>query len=735
MFLDVTNKFSLQSYIKFDLLRMIYLKRALLVRKLFHSGDFMKLQESRTYIITGTGILLMALFISCAFPFQSAKNIKLSDISKQLGYHEISRQGFMGGSVFYNPDQPSSGQLVEGAHVAVRLGRVDRHVIDGEQSVFTDKPDEALYGYITVNAVNKDSIGFTYTYYLSDGNQSFSSHYTIQLNETTDINGDGLADLTYTQPSRKRPGMENALYLTFLSSQEYLNTAMFAVLPEQYSRSVYPSGIIGINIDGKLIVSKYESNTPVRSSVQGIINGDFVLDTIEGDYKRVAHTSPSRSARSISDSDLEDIESSNIVVSFKFVESDFGSGYDVDTLFSALPDTVKELYFGNETTLQKLNHLLENRDLIILVSKAQDTSITEDKFVEIATQIAKLSDNEVVQINRLFLDMTYPNICPEFINASNNIAEILGLAVVVIGGDLDEPDEYSRAATKVSSSADYDSQLKEINNWYGSTYKDLWTKTLSINPSQAPVGTTLKNSFIKIGMRGIFTCVWGHIGGSIEGVVFLNTDTNLQSTASFNKELFKYPSGISVPIFAYGPIILRVGGNLNTSINLQLTADLDTSFKFRAAFAGIYGAGIEAGVKYGTTTKKVKILFITLKMILPYIDTYSGSWTTEKAIYYVVADSPANLSFKTLRATLTPQIQASIEASISNTLWGNITAQEGLPSSVNVKYEKPYLIGTAEIRENRRLYAEAGVGININIPILGPQKLGVSKKMGLNAAC
>jgi hypothetical protein len=687
----------------------------------------MELRLNKTSILTGAGILLIALFASCAFPFQGAENIVLSDISKQLDFSSISRQGFMGGSILYNPDQPSSGQLVEGAHVAVRLGMVDRYDVDGEQSVFTDKPDTARYGYITVNNVDKDSISFTYTHYSSDGNQFFSSYYTLQLNEKADINSDGYADLIYTLPTRKRPGMENAVYLTFLSSQEDLNTSMFAVLPEQYSRGVYPSGIIGININGKFIVSQYESNTTVRSAVQGIMNGDFVLDTIEGNYKRITRTTPSRSARSISDSELEDIETSNLIVSYEFVESDFTYGYDANTLFSTLPDTVKSLYSGNETALQKLNLVLKNRDLIILVSKAQDTSITEDKFSEITEQIVALSEEEVIQINRLFLGMVFPDVCPQSIEDSNSIAEVLGLAVVVIGGELNEqPDDYTRAANKASSSTDYDRRFQEIKSWYENSYTNLFGMPLQINPSKLPVGVTLNNSFVKIGIRGTFTCVWGHIGGSIEGVVFFSADTNLQSTVTFDKELYKYTSGISTPILFFGPIILSVGGELGTSANLQITTDLDTAFKLRAAFAGIYGAGIEAGVKYGTTTKKVKILFVTLKITLPYIDRYDDSWSVEKTIYYVGANSPTNLTFKNLKVTLTPQVWMSINADITKALWGNITAQEGLPNSVTVKYEKPDLIGIAEVRENRRLYAEAGIGIKIKFPIIGEKEIGFS---------
>jgi hypothetical protein len=636
----------------------------------------------------------------------------------------------MGGSVFYNPDQPSGGQLVKGAHLAIRLGRVDRQDIDKEQSIFTDKPDDAQYGYITVNTVNENAISFTYTYYSLDGTQSFSLQHMIVQNEKADINGDGFPDVTYERPVRKRPGMEKALYLTFLSSQEDLNTSMFAVLPEQYSRGVYPSGIIGINIDGKFLVNKYENNTTVRSAIRGIVNGDFVLDTVEGNYKRVINTKPSRSVRSISDSELENIETSNLDVSYRFLESDFVYGYDADILFSALPDIIKNLYPGSETTLQKLNLVLEYRDLIILVIKAQDTSVTEDEFAEIEKQIAILSDEEVIQINRLFIDMMYPDTSPHFISDSNSITEVLGLASVVFGGELDEPSNYTRAANKASSSIDYDLQFKELNSWYNASYKDLWKKKLPVKFNNFP-DITLNNSFIKIGMRGAFTCVWGHVGGSIESVVFFNTDAYLQSTVSFNKDLFKIPTNISVPIFSYGPIILSVSGDLNTNIKLQLIADLDAAFKLRTAFAGIYGAGVKAGVKYGMTTKRVKILFVKLKMTVPYIDGYYGSWPIEKTIYYVGTDSPTKLIFKNLKTTLTPEIQVSLGADISKCLWANMTVQEGFPSIVQIKYEKPLLIGTAEIRENRRLFAEVGAGITFYIPILGKQNFGVSKSWDL----
>ncbi|MDR0643392.1 MAG: hypothetical protein LBG05_00560 [Treponema sp.] len=197
-------------------------------------------------IVLVLGIAMLISVAACAFPFQSPDEVVLQDISGTLNFTSISRQAFMGGSVLYNPDEPSSGQLAQGVHLAVRLGKVDLENGDTEQPSFSDREADARYGYITVDSINKESISFTYTEYAAEGNASHSSSFIVGLDERADINRDGLVDITYVKPVRKRPGLEQAVYLTFLSSQEELNTSMFAVLPEQYSRGVYPSGLMGI---------------------------------------------------------------------------------------------------------------------------------------------------------------------------------------------------------------------------------------------------------------------------------------------------------------------------------------------------------------------------------------------------------------------------------------------------------------------------------------------------------
>ena len=46
--------------------------------------------------------------------------------------------------------------------------------------------------------------------------------------------------------------------------------------------------------------------------IYGIQKGDFVLDTIDGKYQRVVSSVVSRNARTISESELEDVENMNL---------------------------------------------------------------------------------------------------------------------------------------------------------------------------------------------------------------------------------------------------------------------------------------------------------------------------------------------------------------------------------------------------------------------------------------
>jgi hypothetical protein len=244
---------------------------------------------------------------ACGFQFEETERAKITDISASLDFMKLSRQGFMGGSVLYNPSQLSSGQLAKGAALAVRLGQVSREQTAEGYVIFNNVQERAQYGSLVVIEIDETGMVFTKKLYNAEGKYIAEGKHTIAINEKIDINGDGLADIEYKKPERKRPGFENAVYLTFLSSQETLNTSMFSVLQEQYERSAYPSGIIGINPNGMFIYSKYEGESGVRAAVFGVQKGDFVVDGIAGKYQKICSGTSVGGARAVSDAELEDV--------------------------------------------------------------------------------------------------------------------------------------------------------------------------------------------------------------------------------------------------------------------------------------------------------------------------------------------------------------------------------------------------------------------------------------------
>ncbi|MDR0707149.1 MAG: hypothetical protein LBF60_04645, partial [Treponema sp.] len=179
----------------------------------------------------------------------------------------------------------------------------------------------------------------------------------------------------------------------------------------------------------------------------------------------------------------------------------------------------------------------------------------------------------------------------------------------------------------------------------------------------------------------------GHVGGTIEGVVFINADTNIQTTLKYKQDLVRITLKAFVLSFHYGPIVFKVSAELKGGIPLEASLDLDVSFKYRAAFTGMYGAYLDTGIKYGTTTKKVRALFVTLKISAPYADFYKNTGTIEETLYYVGSDSPTSISFKSLQLAVIPQIQGKIRADISDCVYGEITAEASLPNILKYRIE------------------------------------------------
>ncbi|MHB9291102.1 hypothetical protein Holit_00174 [Hollandina sp. SP2] len=626
----------------------------------------------------------------------------------------------MGGSVLYNPVQHTSGHLAKGTVVAVRLGKVDRENVNTEQSNFIDRKEDARYGYITVNSIDKNQIGFIYTEYAVNGSSSNTSAYNIRLNGQIDINYDGNPDITYVTPFHKRPGMEEATYLTFLSSQETLTTAMFAVLPEQYSQGVYPSGLIGINPDGKFIVSKYKNNSTSRSVLAGIQKGDIIVDNLTGKYQRVS-TSFNRGARAISDTELKEIEQTNIPVSYRFTDEEFTDGYNAQNLFSALPASIQSVYQESVSWIEKLNLVLENRDLLMVVYRETENNFSEYEASSAMSQIAELSVEELIQFNRKFLQEIYP----EFIDPNESFVQLIPLASLIVG-DFDGVAYSDRmeTASRATSASEYAVQWNKIEAQFLS-YKRIssfplsltnLTKLLKIDTKGLDIA--FSNSFVKTGVKAIFSNSWGNVSASIEGVVYINADTNIELTSSFNKSikdisLWSLDKRIDIPVFSCGPIVLNIGGAIGTSIPFSINITTPIDCKGRLAFTGLYGAGVGASVKYGIKSKK--ILFVHIPY--PYVDGSTSGWKIENNAYYIGVSPNYSAGFKDASISVSPNVHGSIGVNISKVVDGGLYAETGIEDRVDISYENRNLKGLGMATAYAKLSAEVKIGVDV--PLIG----------------
>lgn len=633
--------------------------------------------EMKKVFILGVA-LLTSIFTSCTIPFLNIENANITDISEEMTFQKIMCQSFMGGSILYNPDKPSTGQLAKGVTVAIRLGYVEKEEKNIDEIVYTNNEDKARYGYITIDSINKNEISFSYFSFDKEGLCKTKSIYSLRRGESIDINSDGLNDLKYDYPKRKRPSFENALWLTFLSNQETLNTSMFAVLPTQYERSIYPSGIMGINPYGKFILNKYEVNSSNRAAVQGAIYGDYVLDTQTGEYQKLISYSSYRTARNIEESELETIID-NAQVDFYFKIEEFDIYMSVDGLLNKLPQSILPKVNENLSDIEKLNYILEQKNLLNEIAIEKGYSIDLPEIQEINAYLDTTTQEEVVKFNRYLLEAFYPENCPILDVGNDSIATIFPLLSVYIANPendyTEEQTEIQRSADTIGTASSYTDYLRkkqkivdkfadfhpiknfsyefpgwdklfEISNTNSTTtttnnkettdlkgnmgtLNDMFS-TLFVPPKTDIPGKVENKTNLKLGIMGHFTSSFSNIEAGIYVGVFLSGDTSLDMTKilaknsidnipkvgiSTNEKLLK----IDLKFFEAPPInigVLSLKFSLCGGIEIPASVTLSGTIttNYYAGFTGFYAVGFDVGADFGIKYKIKKILGIPIKI-------------------------------------------------------------------------------------------------------------------------
>ncbi len=660
------------------------------------------------------GVLVLGLiiigFVGCIRITPDDKAKVSNATTKLASFEDVLYQGYMGGSLFYNPVSPTTGQLQKGVTVAVRLGEVIRTDIDEDQSTFDDIPEKALYGTVTFQSIDSRGMKFNSVLYDIDGNIFSTKVHSMNIGETVDLNGDAIPDLEYKKPLRVREGLEDIIYLNFLSSQEAERTTMFAIMVDQYVSEQYPSGIMGINPDDRFLVNKYtDADTRSLSSIVGVQSGDFVFDELEGMYERVVGTPSARMVRSVRDLETEILEDEEFV--YWYTLDQFSNLYTPEGLLEALPLEVQNKYTGSP--VDKLNMALVDSELIVEVAEYQETAIPKDIFNDVVAQIEDITTDELIALNRKFLDETYPKNSPKVIEPALSVAEVLPLSSVIYGEYIPE-NGFSESETRATTVSGYNAEKGKIENSFKS-YRRVATYNLN-KKLDVGVGTVeTKNSYVAIGVKGTFRSTWGYVGGRAEGAVFLTVDSHVDLKSSLNKNINLYNLNKNHTVkFSIGAVPIHTTLSLQVDVPLELKySNPNAGSLTRVAVTGMYNTGAKAEINYGVKWKK----FWFIKVPVPYASMGHDVWQGNSVAHYT--DFNADKLFRGLsaQATLKPHAKASVDTVVAYSVNGKLTLDTVAIAQAKIYEENSRIKGRFTFSPSGRLIPEAGIGLKL--PYMG----------------
>ena len=170
-------------------------------------------------------LVLSAFFCACEMQLGNIvldTPASVRSVVSLMNRSDAERMLYMGGSVLYSPKDSNASQLVEGAAVATRIGKVEKIDLGNGNYAYRNSKTDYELGFIVVDAISKEEISFSYYKFPSANSNSYVSagSYTLLEGQTADLNGNGYADVKYTKPDAGRKGYKSNMWLTFLSDVE-----------------------------------------------------------------------------------------------------------------------------------------------------------------------------------------------------------------------------------------------------------------------------------------------------------------------------------------------------------------------------------------------------------------------------------------------------------------------------------------------------------------------------------
>ena len=398
-------------------------------------------------------LVMAAFFFGCSMQIDSIERGNTSSVNNNvrsiMNRADAEQMLYMGGSVLYSPKDANANQLMPGAVIATRIGKVEKTALGGGQFAWKNSKTEYELGFISVDSISKAEINFTYYKFPSPESNNYvaAGSYSLSEGESADLNGNGIADVKYTKPAAGRKGYKTNMWLTFLCDVNAGDSAaMFSIIPMQYERSVYPNGLLGINPMGQYIVNKYNVGSNSRSIVSNISYGDYVLDTEANTLSRYIgeeRNGGRSAARALGDAELEAVEqvsSTSAPEEFEFKANEFSEEYDVKELLSVMPASIVTENWSDRSIAENvayLNRLIREADFINKLVEANPGEVADEIMAELSSCPISC-ETERVMFCRHALTLIYPEYCPDINLFSQTLSNILPWLYVEFGGDCDE---------------------------------------------------------------------------------------------------------------------------------------------------------------------------------------------------------------------------------------------------------------------------------------------------------
>lgn len=479
----------------------------------------------------------------------------LRNISGLKNRTAISKMAFMGGAALYNPSDLSTSQLAKGTVLGVRLGKVQRKDVGAEKPVYSDVNDEAIFGYITIENIDREQVSFSYYEFENEKwsdseTASLKNTFTLEAGRACDLNSDGIDDVAYIKPFTKRKGSEKAMWLAFLNEDENIKvSSMFSIIPQQYARSAYPGGLIGINPEGRYIVNKYDVGTTNRAAVKSLVYGDYVIDNEENCFSTFIGTKSSSGARALSDDELKTMEvnEDDSPEMYYFQNAEFADNYSIYDLLEAMPSSVVTRDFKSLSIAEAvdyLNELAKNPDLWQKIVEGNSS----DEANEIRENLANFygdSELQIVIANRKALSVLYPDLCPQLSPYSTSFAMVFPWFSANLGELKDSAQaNSSRAAARkqnpILSDPKYNDEYKDFVRKRDEISEE-FSHLLSIDILPCIIGALKSPVLKKIVMTSDASARVG-IGGKIDSIC-ANPKFDIKMCILFNyefKDALKY---------------------------------------------------------------------------------------------------------------------------------------------------------------------------------------------------